>query len=335
MNDASEKIGLNAEVLPPSPFAKYEGELNMGGVLVDVYVLDTEDRVLSQRGAVKALTGVDTGKLDEYLGAKGLQPFLAQAGEAAEKRRLKEPSTLILKKKTAGENQGVEGVNTLKNKQKTAGENCSFFVPGPGWAYGITAERFEGILTAYVAALNAGALTTDRQREIAMRCAVMSTAYLRAGLIAAIDEATGYQYIRASDALQIKIHAFISDEYREWQKLFPDQLWEQFGRLCRWNGALHSRPKWWGHLVNETIYDTLDPDVAKYLRENKPKPDSGVKYHQWLTGDFGAKALVTHIHQIIGIAKGCDSIREFREKVALAFTTGPAQITMWLPRGMR
>lgn len=299
------------EVLPPSPFAKYQGHLDLGGVLVDVYVLDTGDRVLSQRGAVKALTGADRGGLSDYLEVKALQSFLK-----------------------AAENPASKEVNSLENNEKTAAENCSFFIPGAGWAHGVKAERFEQILTAYVAALNAGALATDRQRGIAMTCALMSTAFIRLGLIALIDEATGYQRARGVDALQVKYHAFVSDRFREWEKVFPDELWEQFGRLTNWQGPLHSRPKWWGHLVNELIYDMMDPDVAKYLRENKPKPALGVKYHQWLTADFGAKALLTHIYQIIGIAKGCASLRELKEKVALAFSDRPVQISMWLPRGL-
>jgi hypothetical protein len=72
------------------------------------------------------------------------------------------------------------------------------------------------------------------------------------GLIALIDEATGYQYERAEDALQVKLRAFIADELRAWQKTFPDELWEEFGRLTNWKGALHTRPKWWGNLVDRT-----------------------------------------------------------------------------------
>lgn len=74
--------------------------------------------------------------------------------------------------------------------------------------------------------------------------------------LALIDEATGYQAHRENDALQVKIKAFVADELREWEKTFPDALWEEFGRLTRWRGALHSRPKYWGKIVMETIYDT-------------------------------------------------------------------------------
>jgi hypothetical protein len=191
-----------------------------------LYVLDTGERVLSMRGAVKAMTGQDAGNLVEYLSVQGLKDFI--------------------------------------DKDLVLVETKDFFIPGTQFrGRGITAEQFEAILTAYVKALNAGTLTTDRQRAIAVTCAILSTAFLRIGIIAQIDEATGYQYVRAEDALQLKLRAFIAEELREW---------EQFGRLTNWQGSLHRRPKWWGHLVMELIYDALDPDIAKYLKENKPKP---------------------------------------------------------------
>ena len=136
---------------------------------------------------------------------------------------------------------------------------------------GITAERFLDICQAYVAALSANALTTDRQREIAIRCSILLASCAKVGLVALIDEATGYQYEREADALQIKLRAFISEELREWEKTFPDELWEEFGRLSNWKGPLHHRPKWCGKMVLELIYDALDPDISQciFLTTNK------------------------------------------------------------------
>ena len=81
------------------------------------------------------------------------------------------------------------------------------------------------ICQAYVSVLSANKLTTDRQREIAIRCSILSASCAKIGLIALIDEATGYQYERETDALQIKLRTFIAAELREWEKTFPDELW--------------------------------------------------------------------------------------------------------------
>lgn len=281
--------------MPPSPFAKHRGEMTLGGLPVEVYVLDTGDRVMSMRGAVKVLTGIDGGILEDYIGVKALKNFV--------------------------------------NSDLVAEESAEFFIPGLNTkGRGITAEQFEGILSGYVRALHAGALKTERQKEIAITCAILSTSFLKLGITAQIDEATGYQYERTVDALQVKLQAYIAEELRAWEKTFPDELWEQFGRLSNWKGALHSRPKWWGHLVNELIYEALDPDVAKYLRENKPKPFHGQNYHQWLSEDVGLKALIPHIYKIIGMAEGCNDMRELRDKVAKRYGRKLVQLTLSLPQ---
>jgi hypothetical protein len=280
---------------PPSPFAKFKGELLLGGNPIDCYVLDTGERVISLRAAVRSIANVDSSSLADYLGIEGLKPFIN--------------SDLIL------------------------AETREFHIPGTQLrGRGILAERFLEICNAYVAALQADALKTDRQRENAIKCSILLGACAKVGLIALIDEATGYQYERAEDALQIKLRAFIADELREWEKTFPDELWEQFGRLTNWKGRFHQRPKWWGHLVMELIYDALDPDIADYLKKNKPKPYHGQNYHQWFNQDIGLKALIPHIFEIIGIAKTCRDMKELREKVAEHYGREPVQLTMYLPR---
>ena len=76
---------------------------------------------------------------------------------------------------------------------------------------------------------------------------MLLAACAKVGLIALIDEATGYQRDRPVDALQFKLRLYLAEEMRKWEKTFPDELWEQFGRLTGWQGSLHSRPKYWGN----------------------------------------------------------------------------------------
>jgi P63C domain len=292
---AEPDVEPNIQGFPPSPFAKHRGELNLGGNPVDCYVLDTGERVISLRAAVRSIAGVDSSSLADYLAIDGLKAFI--------------------------------------NSDLLLAETRDFHIPGTQLrGRAILAERFLEICNAYVAALQAGALRTARQRENAVRCSIFLGACAKVGLIALIDEATGYQYERAEDALQIKYRAFIADELREWEKTFPDELWDQFGRLTNWKGKLHQRPKWWGHLVMELIYHALDPDIARYLKNNKPKPYHGQNYHQWLTQDIGLRALIPHIYEVIGIAKTCRDMRELKEKVAEYYGREPVQLTMYLPR---
>ena len=281
----------------PSPFAKHQGTLELGNERVQCYVLDTGERVISRRATVNALTGKEHGKLETYLEVEPLQPI----------------------------------VDTENVRQGTT----EFYVPNTGvpmMGKGIEASTFLDICSAYVEAMDSGLLETRRQREIAMKASVLLSACAKTGLIALIDEATGYQYDRAEDALQMKLQAFIAEEMRDWEKTFPDELWEEFGRLTGWDKPLHSRPKWWGKLVIELIYDALDPDVARHLRENKPPPRTGQNYHQWLTENYGLKQLMDHIREVIGIAKQCKTMRELRRRVAETYGHRPVQMTMNLPK---
>jgi len=61
---------------PPSPFAKYAGELHLGNSVIDCYVLDTKERVISLRATVKSIAQTDPGRLDEYIGMQALKPFI-------------------------------------------------------------------------------------------------------------------------------------------------------------------------------------------------------------------------------------------------------------------
>lgn len=84
-------------------------------------------------------------------------------------------------------------------------------------------------------------------------------------------------------------------------------------------------------MVLELIYDALDPDIADHLKNTKPPPRYKQNYHQWLTENLGLKAVVTHIHQVIGIAKTCSSMSELRGKVAHYYRKEPVQLAMHIP----
>lgn len=279
--------------MPESPFAQWRGVIDLADDPIDVYVLDTGERVLALRSAIKSIAATESGNLGSYIGAAALKPFI--------------DSDLVL------------------------GELISFSIPGTQLkGNGLTTATFELILRAYVRALYEKADLTERQREIAFKCAVISSGLTRTGLDALVDEATGYQYERAEDALQVKLRAFIADELRAWEKTFPDELWAEFGRLTNWSGPLHSRPKWWGKLVIELIYDTLDPDVAAYLKGNKPQ--KGVHWHRQLSENVGVRQLVSRCYEVVGMAKTCHDMRELREKVAEHYGKTIVQMTLSLPK---
>ncbi len=280
---------------PDMPVAKHTGIIELGNAALDVYVLSNEQRVISLGNVVHAIAGVDGSSIESYIGATALRGFL-----------------------------DIDSVRTA---------SIEYSIPGTHFrGRGLTAEVFLKICRAYVAAHQAKALQTVRQKEIAFNCAILLSACADTGLIALIDEATGYQYERPVDALQVKLKAFIADELRAWEKTFPDQLWEEWGRLTNWQQPLRNRPQWWGKLVIEMIYDTLDPDVSQYLKDNKPT--EGQRWHQQLTADYGVRKLLERCWAVIGIATTCKTMNELRSKVNMKYGRGAMQIPMDFPESL-
>lgn len=263
------------------PVARHEGVLPIGEEEIACYVLSDGQRVMSRVSATTALSGIKGGgDLASYVQVSALRPYF--------RHRLDDE--LIDFHLLGVEHKRVQG---------------------------ITADTFLAICRAYQTAYNADALETERQREIAKKASAFLAACAGVGITALIDEVTGYQYERAEDALQIKLRAYLEDEMRPWEKTFPDELWEEFGRLTGWKGRIQQRPKYWGKLVNELVYENLDADVATWLRENAPKPRHGQNYHQWLSSQYGLKKLVEHIWMLIGMARACDTMDELRHRTAL------------------
>ena len=288
---------------PAMPIARWRGTLNIVGLEVpclrpghrrEDYWADLCDRA-SDRHSGRWGT-------QKYIGVKALEPFI--------------PIRLVLERMVPFRLLEVEGLERAVK--------------------GLPADLMIEVCQGFVAALQASfdpnsqyPRMTDRQRQMAIKASMFLSACAKVGLEALIDEATGYQYERAEDALRVKLRAFIADELRAWEKTFPDELWVEFGRLTGWKGSLHSRPKWWGRLIIEMIYNTLDPDVANYLRENKPPP--GVHWHRQLTDNIGVRALVSRCYEVVGMAKDCTNMRELRDKVARHYGREMVQFTLALP----
>jgi hypothetical protein len=308
MPDNTDKDLLPAE--SEYPTATHWGELTIGDKGIPCYVLSNGDRVFSLKGVVVGLIGTEGGQLAEYLKVKALQPHL--------------PRDLL-----PAENGEVSAFF----KFDTGGEGFTKY------AIGIRVERFNDLLCAYSSALLDHHLSasdptkialTDRQLQIATTAVRFLQASSGVGLVALVDEATGYQYERAADALQLKLKLFLEDDMRKWEKTFPDQLWLEFGRLTKWKGPVHLRPKYWGKLVMELIYSYLDADVAKWLKENAPKPIKGQSYHQWLSSQYGLKKLTEHTWMVIGLASACSTMGELRQRMGEKYGRRPVQMTIFV-----
>lgn len=252
------------------------------------YNLDNGQRVFRFTDMTLALTGKAHGKFGNYLASENIRPYI--------------PNRLKPSLDRARVPQGI-----------TMADFNGQIVPT------YDATDFIDICVAFIDADDKKERLSIVQQEIVERARKFIIASSKTGITGLIDEATGYQYVRPSNELEMKMAFFLVEEYRPWEKTFPDQFWKELGRLTNWTN-LKKRPKYWGKLVNEFVYEAMDKDIADYLKTHKPPKYTGQRYHQWLQEDRGVKALTEHLWTVIGLAKTCSKIDELRYEVSLHFS---------------
>ena len=272
----------------PIPFASYPGEIKIGSSAIECAVLDDGRRVLSQRSVGRALgKGFggkdwqgDAGKLPFFLTAKNLRPFVSN-----------ELETLVSK--------------PIVYRDKSGGRT----------AYGLDATVLPQVCDVWLKARDAKVLK-KAQLPIAAKAEILIRGLAHVGIIALIDEATGYQDERARNALAKILEAFIAKELRAWVKTFPAEFYKELFRL---RGIPYKesvkRPQYVGHLTNDLIYARLAPGVLEELRRLTPRDEKGrlrSHLHRRLTEDLGHPKLLQHLSAITALMKASDSWRVFK-----------------------
>lgn len=123
-------------------------------------------------------------------------------------------------------------------------------------AHGIRAEIIPKICDVWIDADESGSLGS-RQKAIANQARLVMRALAHVGIISLIDEATGYQRVRARDELQKILAAYISPELLPWAKRFPDSFYEELHRVRGWpyKPGSNARTAYIGKLTKAIIYE--------------------------------------------------------------------------------
>jgi hypothetical protein len=163
-----------------------------------------------------------------------------------------------------------------------------------------------------------------RQKQIAQKAKIMIRALAHVGIVALVDEATGYQEVRNKEALQALLDAFLQKELAAWAKRFPDEFYKELFRLrgLAWNKLSVKRPLYVGTLTNDVVYERLAPGILEALQAKNPRDDRARrphKHHQWLTEDVGHPALAQHLHAVIGLMRASASWDQFHTMLDRAF----------------
>ena len=147
-------------------------------------------------------------------------------------------------------------------------------------------------------------LLQDQQLAKAQKAEILTRALAKTGIMALVDEATGYEKIRPQNALQQYLELIIRKELAAWAKKFPDEFYENIYKLKGWHwpGMAKNRYSVVAHYTNNLVYERLAPGLLRDLQSKAPKNEKGYrsnKLHQWLTEDVGDPMLAQHLHTII------------------------------------
>jgi len=118
----------------------------------------------------------------------------------------------------------------ISEELRTESAPVAFRLPTGGKAWGYRADLLPKVCAVYLRARDKGQLL-DSQKSIVVACDVLVRGLAQVGIIALVDEATGYQRDRAADALAKILEAFIAKELQPWVKTFPPDYYEQLFRL--------------------------------------------------------------------------------------------------------
>jgi hypothetical protein len=140
------------------------------------------------------------------------------------------------------------------------------------------------------------------------------------GIIALVDEVTGYQRDRAANALALILEKFIAKELQPWVQTFSNEYYEHLFRLRGLSFPKDSvkRPQYFGHLTNDIIYSRLAPNILDQLKKETPRTEAGRHKHQLhrrLTDDFGHPKLREHLEAVVAVMKLSDDYPDFIRKL--------------------
>jgi hypothetical protein len=279
------------------PLATHIGELCIGEMSLACAVLPDGTRVISQTAIGSAFGPVtggwqmrkmrsmeDSGGLPPFLVAGTLQPFISE-----------DLRTLV--------------AAPIKYRDPRGGSS----------RFGYPAVLLPRLCEVWLKARQAGALTKI-QEPVALRAEILTRALANTGIIALVDETTGYQEDRAKDALSKILEEFIAKELQPWVSTFPSEFYKELFRLrgLEYSPDSVKRPQYFGLLTNDIVYKRLAPGVLVELKKATPKNDKGklsARLFQSLTGNTGYPKLKEHLGKVVAYMQLSDNYDDFRQKL--------------------
>jgi hypothetical protein len=262
------------------PRAEYLGELKIGDMTLPCSVLSDGTRILTQSDFMAGMGMYYSGWVsrnrspDEiaadvplFLAFKSLKPYV---------------------EKHLGDLQSI---------------TVTYRTAGGAVARGIKAEIIPKICEVWLDA-DENKVLGVRQKKVAQSAKILMRALAHTGIIALVDEVTGYQQVRTKDALTRILETFIAKELQPYVRTFPTEFYQEMFRLRGLDYPKDSvkRPRYFGSLTNDIVYKRLAPGVLEELKRVTPKLGSGRlanKLFQRLTTNKGYPKLREHLGAVV------------------------------------
>ena len=264
------------------------------GIDVDCYVVDDKHKtaVISQRGMGLAI-GLSEGgsKLPRFVNGKTISKYIGP------ELRKKLDNPIVFQSFNMGLNDKA-GVTT----------------------HGYDVTILIDICKSIIEADNDGALTSS-QSELIKQAQVIVNASAKLGIQQLVYALSGYEAERQEIIDNFRV--FVQNEAREYEREFPEQLYQEWYRIYGLPRPVKNRPWKFMHLTREHVYYPLAKSSGK-LQELVISQREGAnqtkqkRLHQFLS-EIGVKALRQHLGQLLGIAQLSETISEYENNVLKVF----------------
>ena len=263
--------------------ALYEGELPIGDLLLDVAILDdTENtRVINMTSVFKAFDRIPRSNnrlinVPAFIDAQNLQHYIDK-----------------------------DVMELIKPIEYSNGKSIKI---------GYNALILPTICDLYLKARRDGVLA-QKQEHLAVKAEILQSSFAKVGMIALIDEATGFQKDRKHDALRLLLSKYIAEGLQKWLHTFPDSFFSELDKLYNHTPTVsYQRPQYYGHFINKYVYEPIEHGYVKAkLNELNITEDGKRKahFHRWLTEE-GRTILIHQIGRVQMLMEMCADIEAFK-----------------------
>jgi hypothetical protein len=195
--------------------------------------------------------------------------------------------------------------------------------------HGYEASVLIEVCEALIRVRDSGGLTA-RQQFLAIQAEFILRSSAKLGIVALIDEATGYSDNKRKDEYRQLFQEFLRDEFAQWeQDEYPEKFFDMIYRLYglkRKNPDSTKHPQFFGKFIRRYVYYPLANShgaILEQLDQRNPVVyvNGGRRYkmYQFLSEKVGLPALRAHLWQTIGIASIMSDHKAFDRAFYRAF----------------